>query len=40
MTCSRAEHSLALVVYAQNPGAVRDAVIHKRWFGADEVVLI
>jgi len=40
VTCSRAEHSLALVVYAQSPGAVRDAVIHKGWFDADEVVLI
>ncbi len=40
VTCSRAEHSLALMVYAQNPGAVRDEVIRKGWFGADEVVLI
>ncbi|EQD53327.1 pathogenesis-related protein, partial [mine drainage metagenome] len=40
VTCSRAEQSLALVVYAQNPGAVRDAAIRKGWFGADEVVLI
>ncbi|WEN15597.1 AAA family ATPase [Rhodanobacter sp. AS-Z3] len=40
VTCSRAEHSLALMVYAQNPGAVRDEAIRKGWFGADEVVLI
>lgn len=40
VTCSRAEQSLALMVYAQNPGAVCDAVIRKGWFGADEVVLI
>ncbi|MCC8520859.1 P-loop NTPase family protein [Xanthomonas hortorum] len=40
VTCSRAEHSLALMVYAQNPGTVRDEVIRKGWFGADEVVLV
>ncbi|OOW72544.1 hypothetical protein Xmar_02265 [Xanthomonas axonopodis pv. martyniicola] len=40
VTCSRAEHSLALMVYAQNPGAVRDEVIRKGWFSADEVVLV
>jgi DNA helicase-2/ATP-dependent DNA helicase PcrA len=40
VTCSRAEQSLALVVYAQNPGAVRDAAIRKEWFGEDEVVLL
>lgn len=40
VTCSRAQHSLALMVYAQNPEAVRDEVIRKQWFSEDEVVLI
>ncbi|MCK6229777.1 UvrD-helicase domain-containing protein [Stenotrophomonas indicatrix] len=40
VTCSRAERSLALMVYAQNPEAVRDEVIRKEWFSADEIVLI
>lgn len=40
VTCSRAEESLALVVYAKNPAAVRDAAIQKGWFDADEVVLL
>lgn len=40
VTCSRAEHSLALMVYAQNPRAVCDEVIRKGWFNADEVVII
>lgn len=40
VTCSRAERSLALMVYAQNPEAVRDELIRKEWFSADEIVLI
>lgn len=40
VTCSRAERSLALVVYAENPVLVRDEVIRKKWFSEDEVVLI
>ena len=37
VTCSRAERSLALVVYAENPEAVKSHVIHKGWFADGEV---
>ena len=40
VTCSRAEESLALVVYAENPRAVGDIVIRRGWFREDEVVVI
>jgi DNA helicase-2/ATP-dependent DNA helicase PcrA len=37
VTCSRAEESLALVVYAENPETVKTHVIAAGWFGEDEV---
>lgn len=37
VTCSRAERSLALVVYAENPEAVKAHVIDHGWFIEDEV---
>lgn len=37
VTCSRAERSLALVVYAENPDAVKSSVIKNGWFAEDEV---
>jgi len=40
VTCSRAEGSLALLVYAQNANAVRDAAIRKGRFADDEVILL
>lgn len=40
VTCSRAERSLALVVYAQDPEAVRNEVVRKEWFTPEEVILI
>jgi DNA helicase-2/ATP-dependent DNA helicase PcrA len=40
VTCSRAEESLALVVYSPNPVGIRDWVINAGWFDANEVVLV
>lgn len=37
VTCSRAEQSLALVVYAENPQAVKQHVIKSGWFLEDEI---
>lgn len=40
VTCSRAEESLALVVYSSNPVGVRDWVVQEGWFESEEVVLL
>jgi DNA helicase II / ATP-dependent DNA helicase PcrA len=40
VTCSRAEESLALVVYSPHPVGIRDWVIKAGWFEANEVVLV
>jgi DNA helicase-2/ATP-dependent DNA helicase PcrA len=40
VTCSRAERSLAVVYYAENPLASRDAMLQQGWFTADEVEII
>lgn len=37
VTCSRAERSLALVVYAENPNAVKSHIVQHGWFSEDEV---
>ncbi|MBS1039074.1 MULTISPECIES: UvrD-helicase domain-containing protein [Gluconobacter] len=37
VTCTRAEKSLALVAYTQDPDAVITAVIRNQWFSSDEV---
>ena len=37
VTCSRAERSLALVAYAENPDAVKTHVIDSGWFSEDEI---
>ena len=38
VTCSRAEESLCLVAYSENPAAVRSHVISQGWFTEDEVI--
>lgn len=38
VTCSRAQSSLALVHYSQDPEAVRSYVVSKDWFEEDEVL--
>lgn len=37
VTCSRAEESLALVLWAKNPTAALDAIKLSEWFAANEV---
>lgn len=39
VTCSRAERSLALVAYADNPELVRSQLLHNGWFERDEIHL-
>ena len=37
VTCSRAEKSLALVVYTENPAAVKSHVLKNDWFSEEEI---
>ncbi|MET3384185.1 UvrD-helicase domain-containing protein [Variovorax paradoxus] len=37
VTCSRAEESLALVLWAKNPAAALDAIKRSEWFAGDEI---
>ena len=39
VTCSRAERSLALVAYAENPGRVRNQLLANGWFKPEEIFL-
>ncbi|MCG6491055.1 ATP-dependent helicase, partial [Vibrio parahaemolyticus] len=38
--CSRAEKSLAVVAYSQDPLAVKNRAIDAEWFDEDEIILI
>ncbi len=40
VTCSRAENSLAIVAYTENPDEVKKFVLSKVWFEEDEVILL
>ena len=40
VTCSRAEESLALVLWAKNPIAALEAIKRSAWFAADEVIAL
>ena len=40
VTCSRAERSLAIVYYSENPAAARDGLVARGWFEADEIEMI
>ncbi|WP_369434147.1 hypothetical protein [Psychromonas sp. MME1] len=40
VTCSRAEKSLAIVAYSQDPQAVKKHAIASKWFIDDEVILL
>ena len=40
VTCSRAERSLAIVYYSDNPSVAREALIARGWFTADEVQIV
>nr|WP_141383542.1 UvrD-helicase domain-containing protein [Nitrobacter winogradskyi] len=37
VTCSRAEESLAIVYYSDNPDAARAALVERGWFGENEI---
>lgn len=37
VTCSRAEHSLCLIAYTENPDSVKTHVIEREWFDSTEV---
>lgn len=39
VTCTRAEESLALVLYSEDPDAVRRFLISNKWMAEDEVVM-
>lgn len=39
VVCSRAKESLAIVVYSENPQAVKDYVVSEDWFTEEEVIL-
>ena len=40
VTCSRAEESLAIVAYSENPAAVKAMVLKEKWFDENEVVTL
>lgn len=40
VTCSRAEESLAIVYYSNNPDAARAALLERGWFGDDEIEIL
>lgn len=40
VTCSRAEESLALVAYTEDPSAVRNFVVAEKWFLDEEIIII
>ena len=40
VTCSRAEKSLAIVAYSQDPQAVKEHAIASKWFIDDEIILL
>ena len=40
VTCSRAEKSLAIVAYSQDPQAVKKHAIESKWFNVNEIFLV
>lgn len=40
VTCSRAEESLAVVCYSDNPQAARTALLERGWFTEDEIEMV
>ena len=39
VTCSRAENSLAIVAYTENPNKIKEFVLSEKWFEEDEIIL-
>ncbi len=40
VTCSRAEDSLAIIAYSENPSAVRSTAVANGWFEEQEVNIL
>lgn len=40
VTCSRAEESLAVVYYSENPAKARESMLERGWFTAEEMEII
>ncbi len=40
VTCSRAQDSLAIVAYTENPEGVKEFVIKEGWFDSEEVIML
>lgn len=40
VTCSRAEESLAIIYYSDNPDAARAALLERGWLGEDEIEIL
>lgn len=40
VTCSRAEESLAIIYYSDNPGLARAALLERGWFADDEIEVV
>ena len=40
VTCSRAQKSLAIVAYTENPDKVKEFVLSKDWFEEEEVIRV
>ena len=40
VTCSRAEESLAIIYYSDNPGLARSALLERGWFADDEIEVV
>ncbi len=40
VACSRAKESLAIVVYTDSPDVIKDEMIKRSWFKADEITII
>jgi len=40
VTCSRAEESLAVVVYTKQPNQTKECAINREWFKEDEIIFI
>jgi DNA helicase-2/ATP-dependent DNA helicase PcrA len=40
VTCSRAEESLAIIYYSDNPGLARSALLERGWFTDDEIEVV
>ncbi len=38
VTCTRAEKSLALVAYTENPAALENSMLQREWFHAEEII--